>query len=54
MAKGLYVALMTDTGSFRFPKTTPYVYRLAGDLVANGADPNDIYDKVYNSLKPQA
>ncbi|MCG8375353.1 MAG: bifunctional oligoribonuclease/PAP phosphatase NrnA [Chlorobiales bacterium] len=54
VAKGLYVALMTDTGSFRFPKTTPYVYRLAGDLVANGADPNDIYDKVYNSLKPQA
>ena len=54
VAKGLYVALMTDTGSFRFPKTTPYVYNLAGDLVAKGADPNDIYDKVYNSLKPQA
>ena len=54
VAEGLYVAVMTDTGSFRFPKTTPYVYRLAGDLVAKGADPNDIYDKVYNSLKPQS
>ncbi len=54
VAKGLYVAVMTDTGSFRFPKTTPYVYTLAGDLVAKGADPNEIYDQVYNSLKPQA
>ncbi len=53
-ARGLYVAVMTDTGSFRFPKTTPYVYLLAGDLVAKGADPNDLYDRVYNSLKPQA
>lgn len=54
VAEGLYVAVMTDTGSFRFPKTTPYVYALAGDLVAKGADPNEIYDQVYNSLKPQA
>jgi len=54
VATGLYVALMTDTGSFRFPKTTPYVYNMAGALVAKGADPNDIYDKVYNALKPQA
>lgn len=54
VAQGLYVAVMTDTGSFRFPKTTPYVYTLAGDLVAKGADPNEIYDLVYNSLKPQA
>ncbi|HED31267.1 MAG TPA: bifunctional oligoribonuclease/PAP phosphatase NrnA [Prosthecochloris aestuarii] len=50
VATGIYVALMTDTGSFRFPKTTPYVYHIAGDLVEAGADPNDIYDRVYNSL----
>lgn len=54
VARGLYVAVMTDTGSFRFPKTTPYVYTLAGDLVSKGADPDEIYDEVYNSLKPQA
>ncbi len=54
VAEGLYVAIMTDTGSFRFPKTTPYVYTVAGDLVAKGADPNEIYDQVYNSLKPEA
>lgn len=54
VARGLYVALMTDTGSFRFPKTTPYVYRIAGDLVSKGADPNDLYDRVYNSLRPES
>jgi phosphoesterase RecJ-like protein len=54
VAEALYTAVMTDTGSFRFPKTTPYVYRLAADLVAKGADPSSIYDRVYNSLTPQA
>ncbi len=53
-ATGIYVAIMTDTGSFRFPKTTPYVYHVAGELVAAGADPNAIYDSVYNSLNLQA
>ncbi|MBM3162331.1 MAG: bifunctional oligoribonuclease/PAP phosphatase NrnA [Chlorobi bacterium] len=54
VAEALYTAVMTDTGSFRFPKTTPYVYRLAGDLVGKGADPSSIYDRVYNSITPQA
>ncbi|NTW63587.1 MAG: bifunctional oligoribonuclease/PAP phosphatase NrnA [Chlorobiaceae bacterium] len=54
IASALYTAVMTDTGSFRFPKTTPYVYRLAGDLVEKGADASLIYDLVYNSLTPQA
>lgn len=54
VAEALYTAVMTDTGSFRFPKSTPYVYSLAGDLVAKGADPSRIYDFVYNSLTPQA
>jgi len=54
IAEALYVAVMTDTGSFRFPKTTPYVYRLAGDLVGKGADASMIYDKIYNSLTTSA
>ncbi len=54
VAEALYVAVMTDTGSFRFPKTTPYVYQLAGDLVSKGADAAEIYDMIYNSLTPQA
>jgi phosphoesterase RecJ-like protein len=54
IAEALYIAVMTDTGSFRFPKTTPYVYQLAGDLVSKGADPSEIYDRIYNSLTTQA
>jgi bifunctional oligoribonuclease and PAP phosphatase NrnA len=54
IAEALYVAVMTDTGSFRFPKTTPYVYQLAGDLVSKGADASEIYDKIYNSLTTSA
>ncbi|MEI6847456.1 MAG: bifunctional oligoribonuclease/PAP phosphatase NrnA [Chlorobiaceae bacterium] len=50
IAEALYTSVMTDTGSFRFPKTTPYVYRLAGDLVSKGADASKIYDRIYNSL----
>ena len=48
IASALYVAVMTDTGSFRFPKTSPYVYTLAGDLVGKGADPAELYDRIYN------
>ncbi len=54
IAEALYVSVMTDTGSFRFPKTTPYVYQLAGDLVSKGANAAAIYDNIYNSLTPQA
>lgn len=54
VAEGLYTAIMTDTGSFRFPKTSPYVYTIAGELVQAGANPDRIYNKVYNSLNPRS
>lgn len=54
VAQALYVAVMTDTGSFRFPKTSPYVYSLAGDLVSRGANAALAYDRIYNSLTPEA
>ncbi|HHE31292.1 MAG TPA: bifunctional oligoribonuclease/PAP phosphatase NrnA [Chlorobaculum parvum] len=54
VASALYAAVMTDTGSFRFPKTTPYTYRLAGKLVEKGADPEMVYDRIYNSLTPES
>ncbi|NTW53373.1 MAG: bifunctional oligoribonuclease/PAP phosphatase NrnA [Chlorobaculum sp.] len=54
VASALYAAIMTDTGSFRFPKTTPYTYRLAGMLVDHGANPELLYDRIYNALTPEA
>ena len=45
----LYVAIMTDTGNFRFENTTPNSLRAAADLVENGANPNILYKKCYES-----
>lgn len=43
----LYTAIMTDTGSFHYPKTDPEVHNMVSRLIEQGADPVDIYDKVY-------
>lgn len=48
-AQCLYVGMMTDTGSFRFPRTTSKIFRLAADLVELGADPVEAYDRVMNA-----
>jgi len=39
---------MTDTGSFRFPKTTPAVHRIVADLLEHGADPVETYRNIYD------
>ena len=38
-ALGLYTAIHTDTGSFRYSNTTPRTFRIAGALTAEGAEP---------------
>ncbi len=48
-ARGLYVALLTDTGGFRFSNTKPRTLRIAADLLEKGLDPEDIYLDVYAS-----
>ncbi len=48
IADALYVALITDTGSFRFPRTDGDVHRMAAELLDAGADPVDIYEEIYN------
>jgi phosphoesterase RecJ-like protein len=46
-AKALYVALLTDTGGFRFSNTRPRTLRIAADLLTAGVDPEQIYLDVY-------
>ncbi len=46
-AQALYVALMTDTGSFRFPKTDAEVHRVTASLIERGADPVAAYQAIY-------
>ena len=46
-AVALYTALVTDTGSFRFSKTTPRTHRMVAELLSLGVDPSRVYEQVY-------
>ena len=46
-ARGLYVAILTDTGGFRFSNTRPRTLRVAAELLETGVDPEQIYLEVY-------
>lgn len=50
VAQALYVALLTDTGGFRFANTTPRCHAVAAQLLAVGLDPEAIYRRVYASV----
>jgi phosphoesterase RecJ-like protein len=47
---GLYVAILTDTGSFRFSNATSRVHRVAAELVDKGAAPDRLYGEVYGKV----
>lgn len=49
VTRGIYTAIITDTGSFRFSNTTARAHVLAGDLIAQGVDPEQVYRDVYAS-----
>jgi bifunctional oligoribonuclease and PAP phosphatase NrnA len=44
----IYAAIMTDTGSFRFDRTTPEIHRIAAELLEQEVDPSDIFDKIFD------
>jgi len=47
ISSALYVGIMTDTGSFRHPRTTSEVFINCADLIDKGADPVSLYEEVY-------
>jgi len=49
IAVNLYVAIHTDTGSFRYSSATAESFIKAGDLVRHGAEPWDIARRVYEN-----
>ena len=49
IAECLYMALVTDTGSFHFPNTTERTLKVASELVKAGVKPAQISEAVYNS-----
>lgn len=49
IAECLYMALVTDTGSFHFPNTTDRTLKVASELIKAGVKPADISEAVYNN-----
>jgi phosphoesterase RecJ-like protein len=47
IAEALYAAIMTDTGSFRFPRTDGDLHRIAAHLLDLGVDPTYVYNNLY-------
>lgn len=52
IAQALYCAIMTDTGSFRYPRVDPETHRIVAHLLECGADPVEIYRRVYDQWTP--
>jgi bifunctional oligoribonuclease and PAP phosphatase NrnA len=50
VAEALYVALLTDTGGFRFSNTSARCHAIAGALLAAGVDPEAMYRRIYASV----
>jgi phosphoesterase RecJ-like protein len=46
-AQALFTGIMTDTGQFRFASASARCFRLAGELVARGAQPADAGFQLY-------
>ncbi len=50
IARSLYTAILTDTGGFRFSNTSPRCHAIAGQLLAAGVDPEEMYRRIYASV----
>lgn len=50
IAECLYTGILTDTGGFQFPVTTPRVHRITADLIEKGIDNSGIYHRMFNSF----
>lgn len=50
VATCLYTGIMTDSGSFRFPTTTPQVHYIVADLISKGAENSKIHQLVYDNF----
>jgi phosphoesterase RecJ-like protein len=52
-AFNIYVAISTDTGSFRYECTSPRTLRIAADLVEIGVHPEEVAGHVYDNFTLQ-
>lgn len=48
-ANHLFMAVATDTGWFRHPNASPATFALAAELVSLGANPTELYERLYEA-----
>ncbi len=54
IAVALYVAIMTDTGSFRYSNVSPSLHRMVADLLERGGlDVSKIHDSIFDRRSPE-
>ena len=50
IAQCLYAGVMTDTGSFRFPSTSPAVHAMVSDLLSRGLKQSVIHENLFDNF----
>jgi bifunctional oligoribonuclease and PAP phosphatase NrnA len=54
IAEGIYTSIITDTGRFRYPSTTPRIFKLAAELLEAGADGPKVSESVFGDITREA
>lgn len=49
VASGIYIAILTDTGSFRFSNATPGAHEIVAHAIRMGVDPEEMHERVYGA-----
>ncbi|MCU0381562.1 MAG: DHH family phosphoesterase [Chitinophagaceae bacterium] len=50
IAECLYAGVMSDTGSFRFPVTTPSVHLMVAELKKTGLNHSKVHEEIYDNF----
>ncbi len=53
VAVNLYVAVLTDTGSFHYANSNPEAFGVAGEMIRHGVDPWAVAEQVYETQSPE-
>lgn len=49
VAVNIYVAILTDTGSFHYSNSSPEAFHIAGEMIRRGIDPWEVAEQVYET-----
>lgn len=49
--EGIYIAILTDTGGFRFENSTAGCHRVASEVIGRGVEPEAMYERVFGSSR---